>query len=613
MRPVDDVFRLPSGTLLIPVIHGSADAALAVRDLFLDGKPNCVAVPLPPSFQEPLIQAVDRLPVVSAVVQPRPDEASIGAYVPVDPCQPVIRALRMAREERLPIAFLDPEIPDWEVDCAVFPDAYALQGLSLAQFATAVLPAIPAPAPGSQRDRRCRHLAFELHKLELDHDAVFFPVSILDWPFVRDAYLRRKPYPESSPRFAAIHSYPVDPSTLFFFLCELPYLTGLYERFRFGLAQETTRSVDGVKQMLVETRERLAASPRGLSRRVNPKTLGIFLQYARNLTLMQNRLRPELATLVTAAQQTLGDRFAATLIDVAKEYPWTDPNAAPALRMGIEAAEVPEMGMMRLVNRLPGQKILWKRIQLEREPEEPKRQQWRQQWNPAAQCSFPPEDQRIESFNLHVRERALEMLAGDLARSEKFTSSIKDGLDIRETLRHWHTGDLYVKESPPARGKLEVVVFLFDVPAHLEDYPWRSTWMAEHEEESTLVFFATDFMEDIVGPGIGRARYGGAFFLYPPRPLPDIWTDPRLRGARTLEERLLAGAFLHSREKHVAVVAPVPLKASWRRLARRYGKIPIHLPLERFSGAVVDRLREFHVLNGREVRSYASRFIRRLD
>ena len=36
-------------------------------------------------------------------------------------------------------------------------------------------------------------------------------------------------------------------------------------------------------------------------------------------------------------------------------------------------------------------------------------------------------------------------LGTDLARSEKFTTSLKDGLDIRETLRNWHTGDLFVK------------------------------------------------------------------------------------------------------------------------------------------------------------------------
>ncbi len=63
-------------------------------------------------------------------------------------------------------------------------------------------------------------------------------------------------------------------------------------------------------------------------------------------------------------------------------------------------------------------------------------------------------------------------------------------------------------------------------------------------------------MKNLVGPGIAQAEYGGALFLFPPRPIPDVWTDPRLDFTDTLEERLLAAAFLHSRERHVAVVSP---------------------------------------------------------
>ena len=225
-------------------------------------------------------------------------------------------------------------------------------------------------------------------------------------------------------------------------------------------------------------------------------------------------------------------------------------------------------------------------------------------------CSWPPEDDRIESFQQHVREQARAILGADLARSEKFSTSVRDGIDIRETLRNWHTGDLYVKVLPPSRGSIEAVVFLFDTPADPQIYVNRATWYAEHDEESTLAFYATDHLQNFVGPGIARAEYGGALFLFPPRPILDIWVDPRLDFADTLEERLLAGAFLHSRERHVAVVSPQAPGASWRKLARRFGKRIVHLPLKRFSGQLVERLRTFHVLNGKVVRSYAADFIR---
>ena len=233
------------------------------------------------------------------------------------------------------------------------------------------------------------------------------------------------------------------------------------------------------------------------------------------------------------------------------------------------------------------------------------------QWNPYHQCSWPPEDVSIERFRTHVKDAALGLLGTDLARSEKFTTSLKDGLDIRETLRNWHTGDLFVKVLPPTRGSLDCVVMLFDSPADPRDYPWRVTWHAEHHDESTLALFATNYLENLVGPGIGQASYGGAVFLFPPRPVPDIWTNRRFDFTDTLEERLLAAACYHADERHVALLSYSPPGPAWRRLAKKYGKKLIHVPLGKFSQETVQQLRMFHVLNGQKVRSFAAEFIRK--
>jgi len=245
--------------------------------------------------------------------------------------------------------------------------------------------------------------------------------------------------------------------------------------------------------------------------------------------------------------------------------------------------------------------------------DERKRRQWAYRWNPLRQCSWPPEDNRIEGFTAHVRERSKILLGEDLARVDKFTTSIRDGIDMRETLRHWNlrekSPDIYVKELPPSRGTVEIVVFIFEVPADREKFSWQATWYAEHAEESTLCFYATPFLENMIGPGIGQSLYGGTLFLFPPRPIPDIWDDPRLDFSRTLEERLIAGACLHSLEKHVTLVSPLPPLAQWKRLAGRFERKLIPVSLSRFSGQTVARLRRFHVLNGHEIRSFAAQFI----
>ena len=270
----------------------------------------------------------------------------------------------------------------------------------------------------------------------------------------------------------------------------------------------------------------------------------------------------------------------------------------------------PDGDVGALKSRLGGSAVVWKRISLKPKPTPFERQEWAQRWNPFGMCSWPPEDDAIESFHAHVREQAKALLGEDLARTEKFTTSIKDGLDIRETLRNWHTGDLYVKEIPPARGNLEVVVFLFDTPADPEKYSWRTMWYAEHDQESTLCMYATPFGDNLVGPGIAESQYGGAFFVFPPRYIEDVWRDSHFHYTQTLEERLIAGACFHSKERFIALVSPHPPNTRWRQIARLYKKHLIHIPIGRFSGETIARIRRFHVLNGKDIRSYAARFIR---
>ncbi len=597
----------------MPIMNGSADFALALRDELLSKRYGCFAVPLPASFAGDVLAATKKLPQISAVVQSCADDENVCSYVPIDPCQGVIRGLRIALQERIPCAFIDRECRNYESEGAVFPDPYALKALSPEKFAIAVMAANPNPEENSQQDLRVRHMAFELHKLELEHESILCVCSILDWPWLLDAFRERAPYPDSDQYFAPIETHPVEKETLAFFLAELPYVTELYEHVRSGFDEEKTLSIDGIKELLLEARDRIIKRKPKAKSRLSTKLFATYLQYVRNLTLIRRRLRPDLITLIEAAKQVFGDDYAIELLKTAKDYRLQQSDDTPELRMAPGVAEIPFHGQFEMVSRLPGQEMTWRTLELKKEPDIEERHRWEQVWDPRKQCSWPPEDSRIESFNSHVRNQAREMLNQDLARVEEFSSSMKDGLDMRETLRNWHTGKLYVREYPPARGSLEIVVFLFEVPADPNEFTWRTTWFAEHQEESTLVFFATDYHDNMVGPGVAESRYGGAFFLFPPRPIPDIWTDPALDEWNTLEERLLAGAFAHSNERHVCIVSPCPLKASWRRLAKRFGKVPLHLPLGKFSKSTVDRLRNFHVLNGQEVRSYAAKFIRNIE
>jgi hypothetical protein len=340
------------------------------------------------------------------------------------------------------------------------------------------------------------------------------------------------------------------------------------------------------------------------------------LQYIRNLSLIHRRMTPDLITIVTASQQILGDQFALHVAELANQFTFVDSDAEQdelqEVTLGIDQARMPDGEIATLVNRLPGPPMTWCTLQLQRRPTEFERDRWKYKWNPYSQCSYPPEDDLIENFRTRVFDRAKAIMGNDLARTEKFTTSVKDGIDIRDTLRHWYEKQIYVKVVPPSRGTLDACVMLFDSPADPRDYPWRATWFAEHKNESTLALYATSFQDEMVGPGIGLSVYGGAMFLFPPVLIPEVWTDARLDFTETLEERLIAAACLHSRGRQIALLSSLPPGNGWKRLARRHKKQLVHVPLGSFSDEQVQQLRMVHVLNGSEVRSYAEEFIRRI-
>ncbi len=610
---------------VLPIIHGSGDCSLEVRRVMLSRRFDCLAVPLPASFQAGVEQALDALPAITVVTQrepltpPRPwspdqpeapdDDDPAVSYVPVDPCQPVIAALRVALEERIPRRFIDLETAVFEPVGAILPDPYALKQVSLEKFAAALLPGIPRPP--AQGQQRVRHMAQQLHRLEQKHESVLLVCSLLDWPWIREAYSDRTPATLEDDEVEDPEIHAADPKTLLFLLGELPFITGLYELARQELDDDENLSVDGIKALLQATRERYKKEGKNRGRKLTPHLLSVFLKYVRNLSLMERRMTPDLYTLVVAAQQIAGDRFAVALAETVRDYPFSGALPYETLQAGMTRGRLPDGTAVRMKCRLPGPPITWRTLKLTPKPERKQQHEWQMKWNPYSQCSWPPEDEVIERFRTHVRDKALTIIGTDLARSEKFTTSLMDGLDIRETLRNWHTRDLYVKVNPPTRGRLDCVVMLFDEPADPRDYPWRTTWHAEHEEESTLAFFATDFHQEMVGPGIGLATYGAAMFLFPPRPIPDIWSDRRLDFCNTLEDRLVAAGCLHSDFRHVAILSESPPGAGWRRMARRFGKKLVHVPLGHFSQATVQQLRLVHVLNGRQIRSFAADFIRK--
>src|SRR5258706_13043971 len=155
-----DLLNFSDRITAVPVIHGSGDLAVEIRRIMLADKFDCLAVPLPPSFKSDVERAIGALPLVSIVGQLEPtDFAAEGDgegsmnFVPVDPCQPVMAAIRVAMGERMGRQYVDLEGEGVEAYSGGFPDPYALRKLPLERFVAAGLPAIPRGPEGQARGR----------------------------------------------------------------------------------------------------------------------------------------------------------------------------------------------------------------------------------------------------------------------------------------------------------------------------------------------------------------------------------------------------------------------------------------------------------------------------
>lgn len=662
-KPEAGVFEFQDWLTLIPVVHGSAPFAVALRRRMLELEFDVLALPLPPSFGPPVVDAVARLPTVSAVVQVHERKETLasdddedfdheaflddedeheeenrsgrrlrpvhrGTFVPIDPCQGVIAAIRFAMSEHKSLAWIDVESPSAPAYGMGFPDAYAAQWTSLERYCSALLPSI-SPPQSEYECRRIDHMARMLQGLRNGHRKVLALCHVGDWPWLRGALSApvsegMKPIREEGPwvedfssldRSGTLHppsNYAIDSRTHVFLHAELPWITGLYEQARAQCDDDTHIAVEGLKELFLAARASYRADLGHRARQITPLLISQCLKYIRNQTLLERRLTPCLYTLARSSQQIMGDTFAIHLVNVAKEYPFDAESPWPVMKMGIDHGSLPDWGIAHLQSRLPGIPVEWKHLELNRPADKKDRRKWASRWNPYQQCSWPEEDTRIESFRNRVMERARGIIGADLARTEKLSTSMMDGLDLRETLRHWYDGSLYVKVLPPSIGHLDATVMLFDPEPDPREYTWRATWYAEHIEESTLSFFATPFSKEMLGPGVAVSTYGGAMFLYPPRPIDDIWTDRNLDFADTLEQRLVAAACLHAESRHIAILSHAVPGYALKSIAKRFRRKLVHVPLGQFSDSVVQQLRMFHVLNGKHVRSYAAHFIRKV-
>jgi hypothetical protein len=334
----------------------------------------------------------------------------------------------------------------------------------------------------------------------------------------------------------------------------------------------------------------------------------LFGRYSRNLALVSQNLVAGLFDLTVSARSAVDDNFAWELWELAACSPF-QKESSDLMTVNISGEELNlDMKKIRLRRRLPRKKALPKPLGLRGRMKEKYAGQWAQQFDGSSLCSYPPDDIVVENYGLFLRKKGKNILSEERQRVEPFTNALLDGIDIRETLRNWHEGKIYVREFQKISGEVGAVVVIFDEDKE-NRYPWCMTWLGEHSQESDMAFYSTNPYEQLVGPGIARAEYGGFLLSYPPRRLTDIWQDPDYWFADSKPETLLLAALDYTLDKFVVYVAAHLPRSIFKTIADRLGRKIIFIPIGQLSPISLKKVRVVHVLDGHDKRDIAKDYI----
>lgn len=593
---------------LVPIVHNRIEFALEVRRQFASFDPEIVAIEYPPTIGDKIVEAVKRLPLLSVVYYEEDDHTFI--YLPLEPTDGQIEAARLALSKNLPIHFIDRDTEGYPIDRTPMPDPYSIKRIGYWQYCCSYLKTYPEGLNAPQDQLRERSMAYHLQQLDREGKRVLFVgglahlsglLSYLDKPQAqvigrrsRDGVMLAHLHRESSREI----------------MTEYPFLAALYERFRGDPAGADLDRLKAIDQLIdIASKNHLKKN----KEEVTVSQLRIFNRFVTNYAILSGFLTPDLYQILVAARGAVDDNFAYEVWDVATEYPWqTESPGLPALRLRgrdlfLDQKRIRFHRHFRTMRRrlIP---VPVKRRQKERFPGE-----WKRAFKAYSICSYQPEDIVIEGFGSYLKKRAIKEKSEEHSRVVPFVCSMMDGIDIRETLRNWKEGTIYVRENIPLKGKVGSVVFIFDPDLPdaegKEGFPWRVTWLGEHNQESDMAFYSTPAGEVVIGPGISRCQYGGFMLTFPPLRVYDIWKDPVFDIARNKPESLLLAALDYSLERHVVYIASSPPSSLCRSFASRMGKKIIYLPIGMFSPITLKKMRQFHVLDGHPVRLYASRYI----
>lgn len=578
----------------VPVLHYSMEFAMQAKLAFETLKPDCVVVELSESMEKNLIRAAARLPDIS-VVENDP------LYYLCEPCDAAFEALRSAIELGLPAYCIDLDVADYPQYRDKLPDPYSLTRIGLEKYYGAFLDHASLPKHPLDR-RRELHMARRLKELSFSYERILFIGGISHIHSILELI--------DSNSFPSDTSSSLNDSSRLATLTEESCRDALAECGWISTAYEQWRTLfrEGLldRQKLIYTLYKSSAE-RYVTHTGNPfpnYQLRNMMKFARNYALLNGHLLPNLYEILAAAKGCADHNYAYEVWFLATHYPFRkNIDNLPELNLTVEQI----WGHSKLIKfHLKQKRRKGYEFQLRRKDKS------RLQFHPPSTfsiCSYPPEDLVVEKFGDFLKKKGKLLLRDAASKTQPFSSSLEDGIDVRETIRHFSEKKLYVKTGGPPPGTASSVVMIFNADMEAEKYTWKTTWLGEHNQESDMAFYATPTSQNVVGPGISRCEYGGFMLSSPPCRLYDVWSDPDYEESLSPAETLLMAAIDYAIHPIVIYVAEKAPRAKIKSFANRFGKKIQYIPIKQLSPIMLNKIRTFHVLDGRSTREIAGDYI----
>lgn len=589
----------------LPVIHYNMETAAEACKQFHALKPSCVAVELPETMQLPLLHAASRLPSLS--IASRETYTGDTLYWMVEPCDALFESLRSALEQHVDAYCIDLDLDDYPPERDYLPDPYAIRKIGLKSYYKLYVQSLEGHPIGEKDRMREWHMAKRLKELSLRYDKVLFVGGMYHIERVMQLLEKESfPYYQSVER-TQLPLYALSEKSAREVLNEPGYISSLYESFREDFH---ANPVDRQQALIRLYKNAGEAYKKERGAPFPGYHLRNTMKFARNYALHTDHLLPDLFQTIAAAKGCVDHHYAYEVWKLATDTPFHhNLDALPEIDITPEEL----YGSSKKIHFLlkPPARKAFQQFSKRRD----KTQAKLYPPSPFSICSYPPEDVIIENFGGFLKKKGVSLLSEEGARTIPFSTSMEDGIDTRETIRHFGEKKLYVKAKGRPPGTVGSVVVIFDEDhedeknGRIEKFPWMTTWIGEHNQESDMAFYATSMKENIVGPGIAKCTYGGFLLSYPPRRLYDVWSDPDYSECRTKAEVLLMAAIDYADKPLIVYVAAKPPRTQLKSFAKRYGKKLLFIPIGQLSPTTLEKLRIFHVLDGHDKRAIADEFI----